>query len=519
MKKFLLITVMFSEILICTAQNNIFQKQIKSGNGYGYASGIETNGGGFAFVGAQIPTSGADVSCILTATNNLGTPLWTRAYGYAGTQIFSSIQQTSDGGFVLGGTSDHASGVSGSKGIIVKTNSSGDTTWCRAYGGEDGEEFTKVRQTEDGGYIAIGKTSTSAGASDDIYVVKVNTTGAIQWTRTFGVSVDNDWGSSVEQTSDQGYIIAGAVFDGVTHNACMIRLNSSGDTLWTCHYNGASYDYGYNAIQTQDGGFILVGSTYSTGSGNGDILVVKTDPNGNTQWSKVYGTSETETGLSILQLGSGDYLIGANQDANLINYVLLKITSTGSMSWSKQYGTNDLTFQDMNITQNDGALMSGVRHTASGFSAFVVKADGAGNAAGCNTTDASLIEGNGDFTIKKQVVVGTSGNAYSFKIVATTITTTDSTLCSGLDINENTEKFGMTVFPNPTSGHITLDLGDAQNFSEIKIYNSIGGLVGSENVKSVSGKVNIDLSQYGKGLFLLTSSNTENTFSVKVLVE
>jgi hypothetical protein len=200
-----------------------------------------------------------------------------------------SVQQTSDGGYIV-------AGYTGSFGAgyydvyLIKTNASGDTLWTRTYGGMSYDYSYSVQQTSDGGYIVAGRTESFGNGLSDVYLIKTNVSGDTLWTRTYG-GASWDYGYSVQQASDGGYIVAGWTLSfGNTRQVYLIKTNASGDTLWTRTYGGASYDYGYSVQQSSDEGYIVAGWTESFGNG-WQVYLIKTDSLGRST-----GVEETAEG-------------------------------------------------------------------------------------------------------------------------------------------------------------------------------------------------------------------------------
>lgn len=150
-----------------------------------------------------------------------------------------------------------------------------DSLWIKTYGGTSSDYGWSVQQTSDGGYIITGYTS-SFGAGN-VLLLKTNPFGDALWIMTFG-GADHEYGRSVQETTDGGYIIAGYTrsFGAGDGDVYLIKTDSSGDTLWTKTYGGTSYDYGWAVQQTTDGGYIVAGATLSFGAGVWDVYLIKT---------------------------------------------------------------------------------------------------------------------------------------------------------------------------------------------------------------------------------------------------
>ncbi len=284
------------------------------------------------------------IACVLllvsTAAADPGDTLWTRTYGGSGGDRGCSVQQTSDGGYIIaGGTGSFGAGGDV---YLVKTDSCGDTLWTRTYGGSSLDQAFSVQQTPDGGYIIAGDTKSCGAGLFDVYLVKTDSCGDTLWTRTHGGS-DEDAGLSVQQTSDGGYIVAGLTvsFGAGSVDFYLLKTDSCGDTLWTRTYGGSDWDEGYSVQQTSDGGYIIVGQTESFGAGARDVYLVKTDSSGDTLWTRTYGGSGYDEGFSVRQTSDGGYIIAGGTNSfggDYSDLCLLKTASSGDTLWTRTYG-------------------------------------------------------------------------------------------------------------------------------------------------------------------------------------
>ena len=249
---------------------------------YGWADDDEgnsvrqTSDGGYIIAGQTYSFGTTSWDVYLIKTNASGDTLWTRVYGAVGVDEGNSVQQTSDAGYIIAGLT--GSFGAGSYDVwLIKTNAAGDTLWTKTYGGPDFDVGNSVQQTSDGGYIITGYTDSYGAGSADVYLIKTNASGDTLWTKTYGGAGD-EVGLSVRQTSDQGYVVAGyTVPPAGTDLAWLIKTNASGDTLWTMTYPEGTNSIGRSAQLTSDGGYIIAGYTDSLG---GDICLIKTDANG-----------------------------------------------------------------------------------------------------------------------------------------------------------------------------------------------------------------------------------------------
>jgi hypothetical protein len=239
----------------------------------------------------------------LAKVDPLGDILWEMTYGDSTDQDAYCLQQTSDGGYVMVGTT--VSDI-----YLLKTDSLGNTLWDRAYGGSRDDAGYSVRQTPDGGYIIVGETWPSSVDTSDIFIIKTDSLGNAHWTKRYG-GIHDDGGSSVDLAADGGYIITGATYSFGADNSdvYLIKIDSLGDSVWARTYGGTNNDHGRSVQVTRDGGYIIAGTTHSFGEGIQDFYLLKTDSLGNLLWTKTYGGTSDDRASSVRQTTDGGYII------------------------------------------------------------------------------------------------------------------------------------------------------------------------------------------------------------------
>ena len=264
---------------------------------------LQVSDGSYIVTGWYDFGGGRGIDVWLIKTDSLGDTAWTKAYAGSNDELGNSVQQTDDGGYIT-------VGVVGSEMYLLKTDSVGDSIWTRVYGGSGADEGKSVRQASDGGYVIAGWTDSFGAGAEDVYLVRTDSVGDTLWTRTYGGS-GSDRGYSVQQISDGGCIIVGWTesFGAGTLDVWLIRTDSLGDTLWTRTYGGTDSDYGLSVQQTQDRGYIIAGYTWSFGAGRYDVYLVKTDSLGDALWERTYGGSWSDCGYSVQQTSDGGYII------------------------------------------------------------------------------------------------------------------------------------------------------------------------------------------------------------------
>ncbi|MFC1990218.1 trypsin-like peptidase domain-containing protein [Chloroflexota bacterium] len=309
----------------------------------------QTSDGGYIIAGFTTVYA-RNYDAYLVKTDSYGTMLWSKAFGGSGMSIDSahSVQQTTDGGYIIAGTTE-PSGLNSNDVYLVKTDSSGNMTWSKTYGGTDREAGSSVQQTSDGGYIIAGYTRSFGAGSGDAYLIKTDSSGNEAWSKTFG-GTGSEGGSSVQQTSDGGYIIVCTTssFGTGVSDAYLVKTDSSGNEVWSKTFGGTGQDNVGSVQQTVDGGYIIAGSTRSFGGGS-NFYLVKTDSSGNEVWSKTFGGTNEEQGHSVQQTSDGGYIIvgstfslGIGDRAGYVeesDVYLVKTDSSGNMLWSKAFGS------------------------------------------------------------------------------------------------------------------------------------------------------------------------------------
>jgi len=337
-----------------------------------YGNSIQqTSDGGYIIAGSTYysPTTAYDV--YLVKTNPSGDTLWTRIYGGRSDDYGYSVQQTSDGGYIVSGTT-YSFGAGGYDIYLIKTNGSGDTLWTRTNGGTNDEEGYSVHQTSDSSFIVAGYTLSFGAGSADAYLLKINASGDTLWTRTYG-GTKWDEGRSAQQTSDGGYILTGLTFsfDDTLGNVYLVKTDASGDTLWTRTYGGTGLDNSYSVQQTSDGGYIITGGTYSYGAGTDDVYLIKTDASGDTLWTRTYGGASADRGYSVRQTSDGGYIIAGltySFGAGGSDVFLIKTDANGNVGIEGGQGGKGLRDQGYTVTPNpftSFATLPG--HEAEGF--------------------------------------------------------------------------------------------------------------------------------------------------------
>ena len=516
-------------LLSSSAFGQVSQAQIAMGgsqadDGYGI---VQTTDGGYAVAGITGSFGAGTNNVYVMRFNSNGLLMWAKAIGGTGIDQGYSICQSRDGGFaVTGYTNSFAKGIEDV--YVIKLDASGNIKWTESIGGASAEQGKCIIQTKDGGYAIGGYTLSFGAGAGDFYIIKLDSNGAGQWTKTIGGGGDEE-AYTLIQTADGGYAMAGYTlsFGAGNSDVYVVKLDGLGNLQWTRTVGGPLGDAGFGICQTSDKGYAVTGyeaeSTF--GAGSDDVYLIKLDSTGALKWTKTIGGSGNDQGQAIIQTKDGGLAIAgftASFGAGAFDIYLIKTDASGTLQWSKTCGgaSNDVG-SSLVQTSDGGFAVAGytTSYGAGSDDVYVVKFDSAGNT--CLASEGVVAS-----------IVGTGGTASTGGTEAAggKVNYTDSgrvvDISTGFDsICRKKKTTGIyniaaglnqiKLYPNPSSNLLNVDFGNQPELLNTKVTVEIlditGRVLKSDELQMSSDIYSINISNLNTGLyFMKVSSGTSS---------
>ena len=493
---------------------------------------------------------------------------WERSLGGTSAEIPFCVNQTADGGFIVAGYSLSGGGEvndnNGGRDIwVVKLDANGTIVWENNYGGTANDEARALEQTSDGGYIIIGSSNSDnfAGVDNyndfnDIVVLKLDDLGQLQWGKFFGTA-SNDMGYSIKQTTDSGYIATGYVGAGSHFDAWAAKLDASGniDSNWSTTVFGGPdygtainprfYSDGFYSVDVASDGYVVSGFTQrenASGNPQNEFWIVKFDMTGTIQWDTVLGGSFSEEAFAIKTCNDGGYVLAGNTSSDdgditenngLRDYWIVKLQANGDVEWQKSYGgsqfdeavsidqTLDNGFVVLGYAKsNDGDVSSSITPSTNGDKDYwLIKLDSTGNLeweksfGGSADDDGFSVKQTSDggfilagLTTSSNVDIDPSdrGGSSDFWVVKLEP--------ENLSIASFDNEEGINIYPNPASETIYI----TTNFSVdiIRVHDILGKVVYTENdIKE------IDISTFQQGIYFLEIQSQNSNYIKRIVIK
>lgn len=275
----------------------------------------QTLDGGYIIAGeielSFSPLKGGDI--VLIKLDSKGNLLWQKTFGGNDFDEAKSVKCTKDGGYILAGwTSSYGNGDSDY--YVIKVDKDGKVLWQKIYGGNSDDEAFDICESVDGGYVIVGRTFSSGTKSWEVYVIKIDNNGNVLWEKLYGGDGD-DYGESIYPTKEGGYIIAGRSdsFTNKYDEIYILKIDSKGKLQWQKFYGGKYLDWAKSIKVTPDDGYIVTGVTdfYQTQDYKikSDIFVLKLNSKGNLLWLKKFGKDGEDIATAIDTTTDGGYIV------------------------------------------------------------------------------------------------------------------------------------------------------------------------------------------------------------------
>lgn len=274
----------------------------------------QTPDGGYIVAG-RTDQDGSSYSMVwLIRTDAMGDTLWTKTFGeHDKAELANSVEITNDGGFIVAGMKEVEPYDDPHEEFwLIKTDSDGNLLWSRTHGGAGYDAAFSVNQSSDLGFIIIGTTEVPLSL-EDIRLVKTNQDGMLEWEKTYG-GLFNDAGLDVIQTQDGGYMLTGKIQSAVwdPFDMWVIKTDEDGNQIWDNLFGGSAMDMGYALIADPESGYLLAGITTTPGTGNANGWLVKIDEDGNEEWTKPIGPSDMDRFRDIAITADGDIILAGD---------------------------------------------------------------------------------------------------------------------------------------------------------------------------------------------------------------
>lgn len=483
---------------------------------------IPTIDGGYAMAGTYATLSSSDAEFLLVKFDTNGDTVFTRTYGSTIDSLAggssrhvtgnwaNAVVQTSDGGYAIAGEA-HDLGPGAGDMFVVRTDANGDTLWYNGYGGVADEYTFSIVENPDGTFIMSGFTESFGGTPRSGYLMLLDNAGDTIWTRTVGGAWIDGFQDCIP-TLDGGFIAAGFTFSFGAGSAdgYLCKLDVNGNIEWQRTYGGVSNEYFYSILQLPDSSYVMAGITESFGSGNEDVYLVKTDKNGDLDWSKAFGGTDYDGAYDLAPVGNDGYLLcgySRSFGAGIHDIYVIRCDVSGDTLWTKTYGgaENEIG-RAVTVWNSNRYLIAGQTNTfgAGGDDAYIITTDSMG-VSGCHeyatatiTTVAGTVQGT---------ATGTLGTGSFVMQIPPKTAHTYSTLldaCTVTGIDDLSYATGMWLYPNPTTAELQISIPDLE---QVLVYDLNGKVVwsGTED--------RIDVGYLRDGIYSISAISNGSVFN------
>jgi hypothetical protein len=459
--------------------------------------------------------------------------------GNTGYDYGISARQTFDKGYIVCGSTTSV-GSGNTDVYMIKTDSLGVPVNEKHIGGINVDQGSCIRQTADSGYVILGYTNGMGAGGYDIYVIKTDLQLNILWNKTYG-GTDWDFGNSIEQTSDGGYIICGSTYSygSGDEDYYLIKTDAKGDTLWTRTYGGKGREEGRAAIQTADGGYALTGYSMSLGDTLGDFYTLKTNATGDVIWTNKFGGTQLDLANDILEQKTGGFIVcGETKSfgAGKSDGILLEISDTGSSGRTYLIGNKEDDYLQSLTERIDGKIMFAGFTKSYGYGGKgdiyfgIINTDWTHfEATTFGGKDGKEITGSIEPTNDKGAIICGTTNSFRNLLDDIYLVKTDSTgfsapeeviLITKIDEQEKNNSFHFTAFPNPAQEMVYLDVTTSSRSFLIQLTDITGRILKQKSIAHhpVNSTIPINVGGFADGIYFIKITTEASTLSKRIVV-
>ncbi|MFI5264373.1 MAG: hypothetical protein ACHQM6_07655 [Candidatus Kapaibacterium sp.] len=466
-----------------------------------------------AFRSGEAFISKFDSSGTLQWAEKIGDSLFTRAY---------SVTQTDDEGYVFCGMllKWDSIGVYDQDVYVVKLDSTGKVEWSESVGTEYDDFGLSILQSFDGGYIIAGK---SIGVGSRCYVIKLRNDGILEWTRTIGGGSEFSFnGNAIVQLKDSNFIVTGERYNLATEvqSIYLLKLSKSGNVIWSRNLKGRRLMSVNSIIRTQDNSIVLCGSILDSNNRYSDIYTAKFDTAGNLLWTTSIDALGNSSGYSIIESSLKDFIISGTISTSSYIASILSLDVNGHLKWIKSIAQTAIQTGSGSIAEvsDDGLLLLGgiLESNPTRYSGFIAKLDKDGN--GCNSSIIHGVEHHIGTIFDTVLTIDSGGVAIRGFADSISFGATTSDFCAQASNQENSYSKvpGILLFPDPVEKHsrITIRCSDGlpQGHFEVILRDEIGKEQSNVRITSTGGKqeIVIPISNLPAGIYTIeiVSANT-----------
>ncbi len=301
----------------------------------------QTDDNGFIIGGETTSYGAGNFDAYLIKTDCYGNEIWNKTFGGSSKDGCRDIKQTQDGGYILTGYAD-SYGYPGHDYWIIKTDEFGQEQWSQIFGGPSSDASYAIIETSTGDFVFTGYSYSYTHGENDVWVVKTDNLGNLIWAYNYG-GTGSEYGMSIVEADDGGYVIAGSTtsFGSGGTDVYLLKINSDGNLEWERTFGGSSDDWAGSIDMVSDGGFIIVGDTKSFGNGDYNVWMIKTNSNGIEEWNRNLGTTNAhETGYCVKSTSDNGFIVSGTTNIDGIdNGMIIKTNINGIIEWNHSFIT------------------------------------------------------------------------------------------------------------------------------------------------------------------------------------